>query len=81
MTIEATITTCTRTSSPADRDMLELFWGDGTLDTLWRDNASIIYFSTYDVQKNTYTGQHTYLGGRHVELGFVDPTGTMAYLT
>lgn len=72
-TIEATITTCTKTSSPADRDFLELFWGDGTSDTLYRDNAAIIYFSAYDIQKNTYTGTHTYLGAGTFELCFVDP--------
>lgn len=79
-TIQATITTCTKTSSPADRDFLELYWGDGQMDTLYRDNAAIIYYPTYDMQKNTYTGTHTYTGMSTFELYFVDPNRNASVL-
>ena len=60
-TYEFKITTCTKTSSDADRPELEIFWGDGTSDTIPRE-LPIDFNGTYDVQKNTYYGIHTYTG-------------------
>ncbi|MCB0477805.1 MAG: gliding motility-associated C-terminal domain-containing protein [Crocinitomicaceae bacterium] len=59
-TYKFTITTCTKTSSEADRDFLTINYGDGQQDTLPRTN---IQFLTFDSQKNTYIGQHTYTSG------------------
>lgn len=64
---KVTIRTCTKTSSPADRPFLEIQWGDGTLDSLERDQ--IITMGTPgpapvgdDVQQNIYIGYHNYPG-------------------
>jgi len=56
---KVTIRTCTKTSSPADRPILEIEWGDGTSDSLPRDQ--IIIMGT-DVQQNIYIGFHNYPG-------------------
>lgn len=70
-TYEFTITTCTKTSSDADRPELEVRWGDGSLDTIPRQ--SIDFNSTYDVQKNTYIGQHTFTGPATYIVSVEDP--------
>lgn len=56
------ITTCTKTSSPADRPQLEIEWGDGTVDTIARTQIVVMGSLTDDVQKNVYEGYHTYPG-------------------
>lgn len=70
-TYEFTITTCTKTSSDADRPELEVSWGDGTLDTIPR--LSIDFDPNYDVQKNTYIGQHTFTGPSTYIISVEDP--------
>jgi gliding motility-associated-like protein len=70
LTYKVTITTCTKTSAPADRDELELDWGDGNIDTLPRNN---VVFTGSDHQKNVYTGTHTYLGAGSYTLKMYDP--------
>lgn len=70
-TYEFTVTTCTKTSSEADRDELELFWGDGTLDTIPR--VDIEFYTTFDSQKNTYRFTHTYAGPGVYTISMEDP--------
>lgn len=57
-TIEATVITYTKTSSfPADRDSLEVCWGDGNCEILIRNQEK---FMDFDYKMNTYIGQHQY---------------------
>lgn len=70
-TYEFTITTCTKSSSDADRPELEIKWGDGSLDTVARTN--IDFNSVYDVQKNTYIGSHTFTGPDTYIISVEDP--------
>ncbi len=76
LTIRATIKTYTKASSvAADRDSLELFWGDGTSDILLRANnggeGDVI--SGLDVKINCYVGEHTYSSRATYTLSFIDP--------
>ena len=71
---KVTITTYTKTSSPADRPELDIFWGDGTTSTLPRAS----YLDNFggagsDIRKNTYFGFHTYPGPSVYTLYFEDP--------
>lgn len=59
---KVTIRTCTKTSSPADRPFLEMQWGDGTVDSLSRDQIIIMGDPGDDVQQNIYIGFHNYPG-------------------
>ncbi len=72
LTIEVTITTYTKTSSVAvDRDSLEVFWGDGSSQFLYRiGNGQPL---GNDVKKNEYVGQHTYPGRGTYTIAFLDP--------
>ncbi len=57
LTYEITLITYTYSPSPADRNELEVFWGDATSDIIKR--TSKINMGN-EVQKNIYTGRHTY---------------------
>jgi hypothetical protein len=61
LSYEVTIITYTKISgqsAQADRNQLDLNWGDGSmLETIWRTNYTLI---APDVQKNVYTGTHNY---------------------
>ncbi len=70
-TYEFTVTTCTKTSSEADRPELEIRYGDGTVDTLSR--SSIDAIPAYDVQKNIYIGVHTFTGPDSYIIEVEDP--------
>lgn len=71
-TYEVKIVTCTKSSSLADRNFLELNWGDGTpMDTIGRD--SIVPINGMDAQRNVYIGQHSYSGPGAYTLFFEDP--------
>ncbi len=71
---KATITTYTKTSSPADRPELELFWGDGTSSVLARSSFQDQFGGPgSDIRRNTYTGIHTYPGPSIYTLYFEDP--------
>ncbi len=73
LTIRATITTFTRTSSfAADRDSLELFWGDGTFSFVRRSNGNGEELPN-DVKKNTYIATHTYPTRSRYKLSVTDP--------
>ena len=73
LTIRATITTYTQTSSTtADRDTLELHWGDGTVTKVGRANG-IGDLLPNDVKRNFYIAEHTYPGFATYKLSMEDP--------
>lgn len=65
LTVRATVTTYTVPDSPADRPFLEVKWGDGTLDTVYRSNGpngeGVVILP--GVKKNVYVAEHTYPSG------------------
>ncbi len=79
-TYEITITTYTKTSAPADRDMLFIFWGDGTprdsIDRQWPPT----FITPRDSQINRYIKRHTYPGPGTYELCVVDPNRNLGVL-
>lgn len=70
-TYKFTVTTCTKSSSEADRPSLEIKWGDGTQDTIDRDHIDFV--AGYDAQKNYYYGTHTYAGPGDFLVSVEDP--------
>lgn len=71
LTFEFTITTYTRTSSvDADRNELEIFWGDGTSRVLPRTSEQ---FLPNDIKINRYVGRHTYSGPFTYVVFVIDP--------
>lgn len=74
-TYEVTITTCTKTSVIADRQWLNVDWGDtpqgALLDSLER--VSILDFNGLDAQQNSYVGTHTYPGPGIYSISMEDP--------
>ncbi|MDX1409552.1 MAG: gliding motility-associated C-terminal domain-containing protein, partial [Saprospiraceae bacterium] len=73
LTIRAVITTYTKTSSvPADRDTLELFWGDGTSTMVARSNGNGMPLPN-DIKINYYIAEHTYPGRATYTLSMMDP--------
>jgi len=82
LTIRATITTYTKASSdPADRDTLEICWGDGTCEWLSRSNGVDMDNDGYldgvelgnDIKRNQYISTHTYPGPSHYVISMQDP--------
>ena len=73
LTIRATITTYTRTSSfAADRDSLDISWGDGTIQTIKRSNG-LGEALPNDIKANRYTAEHTYPTRGTYKLSVTDP--------
>lgn len=73
LTIRMTITTYTKTSSQsADRDSLEVYWGDGTNEFVKRSNGEGEALEN-DVKVNYYIKEHTYPGRGTYTIGFTDP--------
>lgn len=71
LSIRMTITTYTKTSSvTADRDTLEVFWGDGTNQMVARTDT---IFLPDDVQINKYVMDHDYPGRSTYTIYFEDP--------
>ncbi|MBS0010549.1 MAG: hypothetical protein KFF49_04025, partial [Bacteroidales bacterium] len=70
LTYEVTITTFTYVLSQADRDFLDVNWGDGTISTAQR-NTKVQLPNYY--QKNVYTVQHTYPGPGVYKIVVQDP--------
>ncbi len=71
---KATITTYTKTSSPADRPELELFWGDGSSSILPRTSFQDDFGGPgSDIRRNIYIGYHTYPGPSVYKMYFEDP--------
>ncbi len=72
LTIRVTITTYTKESSQAaDRDSLEIFWGDGTSEYIYRTNGNGESLPN-DIKKNLYEWEHTYPGRATYTIHFVD---------
>jgi gliding motility-associated-like protein len=73
LTIEATITLYTKTSSvAADRDSVEIFWGDGTSQFLVRANGWG-FPQPNDIKISYYVGTHTYPSRGTYTLSMFDP--------
>lgn len=73
LSIRATITTYTKTSSvAADRDSLELFWGDGTSQWIRRSNGNGEPLPN-DIKYNIYVAEHTYPGVSTYIMSMTDP--------
>ena len=73
LTIEMTITTYTKNSSTAaDRDSLDVFWGDGTNQNVRRDNSKT-KIEPNDIKINFYIATHTYPGAATYTISFLDP--------
>lgn len=73
LTIRVKVTTYTKGSnSSVDRDSLELIWGDGTADFIYRTNGNGQLLGN-DVKVNTYEAEHTYPGRATYTLAFQDP--------
>jgi len=73
LTIEMTITTYTKNSSTAaDRDSLDVFWGDGTNQFVRRDNSRT-RIEPNDIKINYYVATHTYPGIATYTISFLDP--------
>ncbi|MEN8156966.1 MAG: gliding motility-associated C-terminal domain-containing protein [Bacteroidota bacterium] len=70
LTYEITITTFTYTLSQADRDRLEVRWGDNTYS--YANRMEITQLPHY-YQKNVYITQHTYPGPGVYEIVVQDP--------
>ncbi|MBK9734276.1 MAG: gliding motility-associated C-terminal domain-containing protein [Saprospiraceae bacterium] len=73
LTVEMTITTYTKNSSTAaDRDSLDVFWGDGTNQFVRRDNSKTRILPN-DIKINYYITNHTYPGVATYTISFLDP--------
>lgn len=73
LTIEMTITTYTKASSTAaDRDSLDVNWGDGSREIVHRDNSRTM-FEPNDIKINYYVATHTYPGVATYTISFLDP--------
>ncbi len=79
-TIEATVTTYTKASSEtADRDSIDIIWGDGSITKVIRNNGpmengvGLGELLPNDTRYNTYVAIHTYPGAGHYTIGFTDP--------
>ena len=70
LTYEFTVTTYTYTPSPADRDSLEVNWGDGTMQTIPRIEK-INYPN--DISRNKYVAIHTYPASAYYTISMEDP--------
>ena len=70
LTYRITITTFTYTLSQADRNWLEVQWGDNTFS--YADRVSITKLPNF-YQKNVYISQHTFPGPGVYEIVVQDP--------
>ena len=76
LSVTATITTYTVESSvPADRDSLEICWGDGDCEWVPRNNGPNNQGQSLgnDIKLNTYVASHTYPGLGHYQISMTDP--------
>jgi len=70
LTYEFTVTTYTYTPSPADRDSLEVKWGDGTMQGVAR--VEKINYPN-DISRNKYVAIHTFPGSGFYTVSMEDP--------
>jgi len=76
LTYEFTITTYTvESSSQADRDSLDINWGDGTMSTLPRVNGPLNKGVSLgnDIKRNEYVGRHSFPGTGQYRVFMEDP--------
>jgi len=85
LTYEVTVVTYTYAPSPADRNVLELDFGDGTKDTVTRINGPsglnpANFFCIHlgeivatNIKKNIYVKRHTYSGMGVFKISLTDP--------
>ena len=73
LTVEVTVTTYTKTSSTqADRDSVEVFWGDGSSEYVFRINGEGEPLSN-NRKLNYYVASHTYPGRATYTISMMDP--------
>jgi gliding motility-associated-like protein len=73
LSIRATIITYTKASSvPADRDTLEIIWGDGTAQKVPRSNGNGELLQG-DIKLNKYIATHTYGARGTFRISMTDP--------
>ena len=75
-TIQASIYTYTKASSvSADRDSLQICWGDGSCEFLLRVNGPNMEgeLITDNIRMNIYIGQHTYGNSGNYTISLTDP--------
>jgi len=80
LTYEILITTYTKSSAPADRPWLYLYWGDENdepVDSLARESEVLM---EGDIQVNRYRGNHTYGGPGIYEIQVEDPNRNQGVL-
>lgn len=70
-TYEFTVTTCTKLSSAANRDRIEINYGDGFSDTIFR--TQYFNYPSTDTKQNLFTGQHTFTGPGIYTISVTDP--------
>ncbi len=79
-TIRATITTYTKTSSAsADRDSVEVVWGDGSSQFVLRANGTGDLLPN-DIKVNFYIAEHTYPGRGTYTISMTDPNRVASIL-
>ncbi len=74
--IRLTVTTYTKTSSAgADRDSVEVFWGDGQRQYIYRINGPNLNGERLenDIKRNYYVSEHTYPGVGTYTVNMTDP--------
>lgn len=79
-TIKVTVTTYTKTSSAsADRDSIEVFWGDGSSEFVLRSNGTGDLLPN-DIKVNYYMAEHTYPGRGTYTISMTDPNRVASIL-
>ena len=74
---EITLITYTRIETEADRPIIEINWGDGTIDSLER-SPGFPEFIAYDINKNEYKSTHTFPGPGTYKVYLEDPNRNAA---
>ncbi|HIN40081.1 MAG TPA: hypothetical protein EYM84_07395, partial [Flavobacteriales bacterium] len=83
-TYEVKVVTYTKDSSPADRCELQISWGDGDTDTIYRVNGLLDadcgplvgigeMILGKDIRINIYIGYHTFPGPGTYKISMMDP--------
>jgi gliding motility-associated-like protein len=73
LTVRATIVTWTKSSSPIDRDTLLICWGDGSCESVARNNNNGQgQIQANDIRYNTYVAIHTFAGAATYTISLTD---------
>ncbi len=70
LTYDVTVTTYTYSPSPADREQLEVLWGDGTSSIIQRTSKQDL---GNDIRRNTYVTTHTFPSTGTYTVSMEDP--------